>query len=56
MKQFVARLIFVLAGAVGAASLAHAEILIGLPAPYTGPNAWMGEAIERGAEMEPSRI
>ena len=50
MKQFVARLI-ALAAAFGTASLAHGEILIGLPAPYTGPNAWLGEGIERGAEM-----
>jgi branched-chain amino acid transport system substrate-binding protein len=51
LKQFVARLIVALAAAFGTASLAHAEILIGLPAPYTGPNAWLGEGIERGAEM-----
>jgi branched-chain amino acid transport system substrate-binding protein len=51
LKQLVARLIVALAAAFGTASLAHAEILIGLPAPYTGPNAWMGEGIERGAEM-----
>jgi branched-chain amino acid transport system substrate-binding protein len=50
LKQFVARLI-ALAAAFGTASLAHGEILIGLPAPYTGPNAWLGEGIERGAEM-----
>jgi branched-chain amino acid transport system substrate-binding protein len=51
MKHGCARLIVTLAAAFGTASLAHAEILIGLPAPYTGPNAWMGEGIERGAEM-----
>jgi branched-chain amino acid transport system substrate-binding protein len=38
-------------GAAGTASLGHTEILIGLPAPYTGPNAWLGEAVERGADM-----
>jgi branched-chain amino acid transport system substrate-binding protein len=51
MKQFLALLIVALGAAFGTAPVAHAEILIGLPAPYTGPNAWMGEAIERGAEM-----
>jgi branched-chain amino acid transport system substrate-binding protein len=51
LKRLVARLIVALAAAFGTAALAHAEILIGLPAPYTGPNAWMGEGIERGAEL-----
>jgi branched-chain amino acid transport system substrate-binding protein len=51
LRQFVAGFIVALPAAFGTASFAHAEILIGLPAPYTGPNAWMGEAIERGAEM-----
>jgi branched-chain amino acid transport system substrate-binding protein len=51
MKQFVSLFIVALAVAFGTASLGHAEILIGVPAPYTGPNAWLAEAIERGAEM-----
>ncbi len=33
------------------ASLIRAEILVGVPAPYTGPNGWWGEATERGAEL-----
>jgi Periplasmic binding protein len=51
MRRFFARLIVALPATFGPAALGHAEILIGLPAPYTGPNAWMGEGIERGAEM-----
>jgi branched-chain amino acid transport system substrate-binding protein len=37
--------------ACGAASLAHAEILIGLAGPLTGPNAWLGEQTERGVAL-----
>jgi len=44
------RLIVALA-ACGAASLAHAEILIGLAGPLTGPNAWLGEQTERGVAL-----
>ena len=44
------RLIVALA-ACGAASLAHAEILIGLAGPLTGPNAWVGEQTERGVAL-----
>jgi branched-chain amino acid transport system substrate-binding protein len=51
MRRFLARYIVALPATIGTAALEHAEILIGLPAPYTGPNAWMGEGIERGAEM-----
>jgi branched-chain amino acid transport system substrate-binding protein len=51
MKHFLVPLLAALGAGLGTASLVHAEILIGLPAPYTGPNAWMGEGIERGAEM-----
>jgi branched-chain amino acid transport system substrate-binding protein len=51
MRRLFARLIVALPATFGTAGLGHAEILIGLPAPYTGPNAWMGEGIERGAEM-----
>jgi branched-chain amino acid transport system substrate-binding protein len=41
-------LIVALAAAFGLAPLAHAEILIGLAGPLTGPNAWVGEQTERG--------
>ena len=51
MKHFGAGFIVAVAAASGTVALGHAEVLIGLPAPYTGPNAWMGEGIERGAEM-----
>jgi branched-chain amino acid transport system substrate-binding protein len=51
MRRLFARLIVALPATFGTAQLGHAEILIGLPAPYTGSNAWMGEGIERGAEM-----
>jgi branched-chain amino acid transport system substrate-binding protein len=51
MGRFFELLIVALAATFGTAAFGHAEILIGLPAPYTGPNAWMGEGIERGAEM-----
>jgi branched-chain amino acid transport system substrate-binding protein len=51
MKHFAAGFLVAVAALLGAPALGHAEVLIGLPAPYTGPNAWMGEGIERGAEM-----
>jgi branched-chain amino acid transport system substrate-binding protein len=51
MKLVLARLVVALSAGLGTAPLAHAEILIGLPAPYTGPNAWLGEAIDQGAGM-----
>jgi branched-chain amino acid transport system substrate-binding protein len=51
MKHFGAPFIVAVAVVFGAAGHGRAEILIGLPAPYTGPNAWMGEGVERGAEM-----
>jgi branched-chain amino acid transport system substrate-binding protein len=51
MKHFGAGFIVAVAAASGSLTLGHAEVLIGLPAPYTDPNAWMGEGIERGAEM-----
>ena len=41
MKRFLAHLIASLGAIFGTASLAHADILVGLPAPYTGPQAWM---------------
>ncbi len=42
-----------LIGVIAASSIstARAEILVGVPAPYTGPNGWWGEATERGAEL-----
>lgn len=40
-----------IAALFGTASLARAEILIGVPAPYTGPNGWFGEETERGAQL-----
>jgi branched-chain amino acid transport system substrate-binding protein len=51
MKQFLARLFVALGVASGAASLAHAEILIGAPLPLTGPLAWGGEEAHRGVNM-----
>ena len=45
--------LFALAGLISLlwAGPAYAEILIGVPAPYTGPNGWWGEETERGAEL-----
>ena len=37
--------------AASSLSTARAEILVGVPAPYTGPNGWWGEATERGAGL-----
>jgi hypothetical protein len=31
---------------IAALGAMFADILVGLPAPYTGPQAWMGEGIE----------
>jgi branched-chain amino acid transport system substrate-binding protein len=45
------RPLIVLAATFGLASLVHAEILIGLAAPFTGPNAWLAEQTERGVAL-----
>jgi branched-chain amino acid transport system substrate-binding protein len=49
--MFSPTLIIALAAACGTASVAHAEILIGLATPLTGPNAWVGEQTERGVSL-----
>jgi branched-chain amino acid transport system substrate-binding protein len=51
MKHSVGPLIVVLAAAFGTAALAHAKILIGMPAPMTGGMAWFGEQMEQGTTM-----
>ena len=51
MKRFLAHVIVALGAALGTASLAHAEILIGMAGPLTGPNAWLGEQTERGVAL-----
>jgi branched-chain amino acid transport system substrate-binding protein len=50
MKHFFVRLIIALVAAFGA-PLGHAELLIGLATSLTGPNAWLGEQVEQGAEL-----
>jgi branched-chain amino acid transport system substrate-binding protein len=55
MKRFLAQLIAALGVAFGA-PLAHADILIGVPAPITGPLAWGGEELERGAKMAVTQL
>ena len=49
--MFCRALIVALAAAFGTASVGHAEILIGLGGPLTGPNAWIGEQTERGVAL-----
>jgi branched-chain amino acid transport system substrate-binding protein len=49
--MFSPTLIIAFAAAFGTAAVAHAEILIGLAAPLTGPNAWLGEQTERGVAL-----
>ena len=49
--MFFRPLIVALAAASGIASVVHAEILIGLAGPLTGPNAWLGEQTERGVAL-----
>ena len=49
--MFFRPLIVALAAAFGTASASHAEILIGLGGPLTGPNAWLGEQTERGVAL-----
>jgi branched-chain amino acid transport system substrate-binding protein len=49
--MFFPTLIVALAAAFGTASLVHAEILIGMAGPLTGPNAWLGEQTERGVAL-----
>ena len=49
--MFFRALIVALVAAFGIAPVAHAEILIGLAGPLTGPNAWVGEQTERGVAL-----
>ena len=49
--MFVPPLIVALAATFGIVSVSHAEILIGLAAPLTGPNAWLAEQTERGVAL-----
>ncbi len=42
---------FALLALIAAAGPAHAEILIGAAAPFSGPNAALGEQLRRGAQM-----
>jgi branched-chain amino acid transport system substrate-binding protein len=49
MKNCIAVAVAVLAAALSYD--ARAEILIGAAGPLTGPNAWVGEQMQRGAEM-----
>jgi branched-chain amino acid transport system substrate-binding protein len=56
MKDFVARLIVALAAAFGPGSLAHAEILIGMPGPLTGGIAWFGEQMQEGIGMKVAEL
>ena len=51
MKRFLAHLIAAIVATFGTASFAHAEILIGMAQPLTGPNAWIGEQTERGVTL-----
>jgi branched-chain amino acid transport system substrate-binding protein len=51
MKHFFERLIIVLGAAFGTASLAYAEVRIGLSVPRTGPYGVIGTYAEEGANM-----
>lgn len=51
MKPFLAPLIVAAGWGLGTASLVHAEILIGVPAPLTGGMSWIGEQSERGVAL-----
>ena len=50
MKLFLAPLIAVLGATFGTASLAPAEVLIGLATPLSGHMAWAGASDQVGAE------
>jgi branched-chain amino acid transport system substrate-binding protein len=51
MKHFALTLFLAFGVSLAAASIARAEILVGVPAPYTGAMAWGAEETERGVEM-----
>lgn len=51
MKHFALTLFLALGVSLAAASIARAEILVGLAAPYTGAMAWGAEETEQGVEM-----
>ena len=51
MKPFLAPLVTALAVVFGTASPVHPEILVGVPTDLTGPLAWLGEQVQRGAEL-----
>lgn len=56
MKHSFAPLIVALAAALGTPSLAHAEILIGVPGPMTGDLAWFGEQMQQGIGMKVAEL
>jgi branched-chain amino acid transport system substrate-binding protein len=56
MKHSFAPLIVALAAAFGTASLARAEILIGVPGPMTGDLAWFGEQMQQGIGMKVAEL
>ena len=56
MKRFFAHLIAAIVVTLGTASLAHAEILIGMPGPLTGRLAWFGEQMQEGIGMKVAEL
>ena len=56
MKRFFAHLIAAIVVTFGTASLAPAEILIGMPGPLTGGVAWFGEQMQEGIGMKVAEL
>jgi branched-chain amino acid transport system substrate-binding protein len=52
MKHCLAHLVVAMGAALGTASLAHAEILIGASGPMTGSMAWFGEQMQQGLDKK----
>jgi hypothetical protein len=56
LKRFFAHLIAAIVVTFGTASLAPAEILIGMPGPLTGGVAWFGEQMQEGIGMKGAKL
>ena len=56
MKRFFAHLIAAIVVTFGTASLAPAEILIGMPGPLTGGVARFGEQMQEGIGMKVAEL
>lgn len=56
VKHFATGFLLAFGASLATISIARAEILIGVPAPYTGPLSWLGGSTERAVEMAAKHV